>query len=73
MLGVSCDETTSIYLNEVIGYDIISVISWLSVLLVEEKTTDLPQITDKLYHIIFYQALLAMAVIRAHNFNGDMH
>ena len=34
----------------------ISVISWRSVLLVEEtkypeKTTDLPQVTDKLYHI----------------------
>ena len=35
-----------------------SVISWWSVLLVEEievpeKTTDLPQVTDKLYHIVF--------------------
>jgi hypothetical protein len=29
----------------------ISVISWWSVLLVEE-TTDLPQVTDKLYHIM---------------------
>ena len=36
----------------------ISVISWQSVLLVEEVgvpeiTTDLPQVTDKLYHIMF--------------------
>jgi len=48
-----------------VTYNIISVISWWSVLLVEEKNHRPWQITDKLYHI--------MTLIRTHNFSGDMH
>jgi len=56
----------------------ISVISWRSVLLVEEtraqeKSTDISQAIDIIYHIMMYRVQLAMNEVRTHNFSGDMH
>ena len=56
----------------------ISAILWRSALLVEEtgvpeESTDVSQVTDKLYNIMLYRVHLAISRIRTHNVGGGKH
>ena len=48
-------------------------ISFIVILYQPTKTTDMSQITVKLYHIIVYPVHIVMNMVLTRNFSGDSH
>jgi hypothetical protein len=60
------------HFQQYFSYIVLFVLFWWMKPKYPEKTADLPQVTDKLYHINVVSSTPRMNGIRTHNVSGDM-